>query len=117
MAPTIITIVLATVVTAVVWSAAVGRVPANGMVGIRTQATQQSASTWRAAHRAALRIVLPSSIVIVALSVVTLVAIPSGWNAGTMGLALLGIYTVALIASGAVAQRAARSVLRRVTNI
>ncbi|WP_147794696.1 SdpI family protein [Cellulomonas sp. Y8] len=65
MAPIIITIVLAVVVTGVVWGAARGALPANGMVGIRTQKTQRSEGAWRAAHRAALRLVLPASAVVV----------------------------------------------------
>lgn len=109
MVSAIITIVLAAVVTAVIWAAAAGRLSANGLVGIRTQATQRSESAWRVAHRAALRIVLPVSVVVVTLGVVALVAPSSDWNTESVGLVLLGIHTLALIASGVVAQRAARA--------
>lgn len=107
MVSAIITIVLAAVVTAVIWAAAAGRLSANGLVGI--QATQRSESAWRVAHRAALRIVLPVSVVVVTLGVVALVAPSSDWNTESVGLVLLGIHTLALIASGVVAQRAARA--------
>lgn len=107
MAPIIITIVLAVVVTGVVWGAARGALPANGMVGIRTQKTQRSEGAWRAAHRAALRLVLPASAVVVLAGAIALFALPSGWNAEVVGLVLLALYAIMLVGAGLVAQRAA----------
>lgn len=110
MAPAVITIVLAVVVTFVIWGAAAGRLSANGLVGIRTRATQSSESAWRAAHRAALRVAVPFGVIVSVGCAAALMGIVPGSGIEAFGLVALGFYALGLVASAVVAQRAARAI-------
>jgi hypothetical protein len=88
---------------------AAGRIPANGLVGIRTPATRCSEAAWTAGHRAAAQILVPAAVIVGALSV----AVILGWNVAglpveTTGGAILGGYAAVLVISAVVAHRAAR---------
>lgn len=111
-------VVVAIVVTlGVVWmtfAAARGSLKANGLVGIRTTATQQSETAWQAGHKAALPFVIWGGfVVVIAGALMLLGVIPSWPEQGFGGLALLGLEVVILIVSAVVAHRAARAVPAR----
>lgn len=101
----VVAMVLAVAVPVMAWCAARGSLPANGVVGIRTRATRRSPEAWRAAHRAALPVVLAGGVVVLLLAVLAVVREPA--DPEIAGLVLLGVDVLVLIGAGVVAQRAA----------
>ncbi|MBD8078393.1 SdpI family protein [Cellulosimicrobium arenosum] len=100
---------LAVLVWAMTLAAARGVLPANGLAGIRTPATQRSEAAWEAAHRAALPVVSVAAVLVVAAGVVVLLAgMPDGVTPEAAGLTLLGAQAVAVVVAAVVADRAAR---------
>lgn len=88
---------------------ATGRIPANGLVGIRTPATQRSEGAWMAGHRAAAQLLVPAAVIVGVLSV----AVGLGWTVAGLpveatGGAIFWGYVVVLVIPAVVAHRAAR---------
>lgn len=105
-----ITLILALFVAAMTLAAALGRLPANGTIGIRTSATQRSDAAWIAGHRAAANLVVPASVVAAALGV----AVGTGWNLGPLSVGSTGgtvliAYVVVLVIAAVIANQAARN--------
>ena len=111
MALLVVAALLPLLLIAVTAAAARGAIPANGLVGIRTPATQRSEEAWRAAHRAALAVVVPGG-VLVAVAGVVLAVLRRGSDATGPGLVLLGAFLVVALAGLALAQRAAGATAR-----
>jgi uncharacterized membrane protein len=110
MALAVTAMILAIVVVAMTLAAARGALSANGLLGIRTPATQRSDDAWRAGHRAALPVVTSGGVVgfVGALAVVG-GAVPPGFTAETAGLVLIVLEGVAVSVGAVVADRAART--------
>jgi len=108
-APALITAILAVLIWAVTAAAAHGTLSANGLIGIRTPATQRSEEAWRASHRAALRLLTPTSLVVAIAGLIVALVPPVTRSVGEAGgLVLLGVYVLALIGAGVIAHRAAQ---------
>ncbi|QIK62005.1 SdpI family protein [Leucobacter viscericola] len=88
--------VFATVITIL---AGHGKIPNNGVVGIRTFSIQRTDETWTEAHRAATPILLGLSIVVVIVGTITLVATAGSADniAIFIGFGLLGLDIIVLI--------------------
>lgn len=93
----------------VIVAASRGRIRVNGFVGIRTRATLASQSAWQAAHREALPVVRPLTLVSAVVAVLSVAA--SFWPPwGTRGvLASAGLLVVGVVAGGVRGHHAARS--------
>jgi uncharacterized membrane protein len=105
------TILLSVLCGGMTITAATGKLSANGAVGIRTRATQRSPETWQAAHRAAAKLLVPASAVVLVCAVLALAGV--GTELGTqevLGGILLGIQAAAVIVSAFIAQNAANKV-------
>ena len=108
MAPALISTALALVALAMTAAASRGVLPANGMLGIRTPATQRSEAAWRAGHRAALKVVVPGSVVIVVLGLLIVTGSSSGIaSMDAQGIAVLVLVGVMVVVAAVVANRAA----------
>lgn len=108
----VLTAVLAALLLVMTWSAAAGRLPANGIVGLRTPALLRSEEGWRAGHRAALVVLAPVCPVVLGACVVAAAVRP--WGRGTadlVGGVLLVVLLVAALVATLVAHRRARSVV------
>lgn len=111
MAPALISAVLAVAILAMTVAASRGALPANGLLGIRTPATQRSEAAWREGHRAALKVIAPWSVVIVVLGLL----IASGGTRGiasldAQGVMVLALFGVMAVVAAVVAHRAASRV-------
>lgn len=69
-----IALALSVFVTVITALAGRGTITANGLVGIRTRATQSSDAAWRAGHRAATPVLVGLTIVTAVAAVIVLVA-------------------------------------------
>jgi uncharacterized membrane protein len=106
-----ITLGLTVLVAVITVLCAAGRIPANGLLGIRTPATKRSEAAWMAGHRAAAKLLVPAAVIVGGLSV----AVILGWSVAglsveTTGHALFGVFVVVLVISGVIAHLAALSV-------
>ena len=111
-----ITLGLAVLVAVITVLCAAGRIPANGLVGIRTPATECSEAAWRAGHRAAAQLIVPAAVIVGGLSV----AVILGWSVAgfpveTTGHAIFWVFVVVLVISAVIAHRAARGLSFRGT--
>lgn len=89
-------VLLGLVVVASTLGPALGRVPPNTVVGIRTRATQRNPVAWRAGHRRAARVTVPVGLAASALGTV----LAAGWvtqSAATVErVAMIGLGAVVL---------------------
>jgi uncharacterized membrane protein len=109
MAVAVTAVVLAVLVVAMTRAAARGRLPANGLLGIRTPATQRSDTAWRAGHRAAFPVVTWGGLVVLFGALAVLVgAVPSAFTPETAGLVLIALEGIVVVVGAVVADRAAR---------
>ncbi|MFE4466568.1 SdpI family protein [Oerskovia sp. NPDC056781] len=102
-----IIVVVALVVAWLAWLGATDRMTRNGLIGIRTPATQASDAAWIAGHRAALKVVLPGAALVAALAVVGSVMGPDGAT-DVVFFAVAGVLLTEGIAAAVVAEIAAR---------
>lgn len=108
----LLTGVLAVLLVLMTWAAAVGLLPANGLVGLRTPALLRSEEGWRAGHLAALRVLLPVGVVV--LGACGYVAAVRPWSPDTtrvVGGALLVVLIGAALLATSLAHRRAKAVL------
>lgn len=105
----VIAMVMAAGTFAMTLAAARGSLAPNGLVGIRTPATQRSDAAWRAGHRAALPIVGWGGLVAVVAGAVALTALPDSAEPDAAGMVLLAFDVAMLLVAAVVAQRAAKS--------
>jgi uncharacterized membrane protein len=106
-----ITLGLTVLVAVITVLCATGRIPANGLLGIRTPATKRSGAAWTAGHRAAAKLLVPAAVIVGGLSA----AVILGWSVAglpveTTGHAIFGVVVVVLVISAVIAHRAALSV-------
>lgn len=96
-----IALALALVVTAITVLAGQGKIPNNGLVGIRTRNIQFSDVTWKEGHRAAVPYIVGMTVAVVVGAVVILIATQdSGPEITNMaGLALLCLNVVGVVAA------------------
>lgn len=92
--------------------AAVGVLPPNGLIGIRTRSTKLSPQAWRRGHAAAARITVPLGLVAAAFGLCLALGWPEalatvGRPAAVAGIVAIGLGTVI---SGRVAEKAAQQV-------
>ena len=111
MAPALISVALAVMVLVITVAVARGALSANGLLGIRTPATQRSEAAWREGHRAALKVVVPGSVVIIVLGLL-IAAGSSGTSdsSDAQGVATLVLVGIMAVVAGVIAQRAASRV-------
>lgn len=102
-----IIVAVALVVAWLTYLGATDRMTRNGLVGIRTPATQRSDAAWIAGHRAALKVVLPGAGLVTALAVVASVMGPDGAT-DVVFFVVAGALLTEGIAAAAVAEVAAR---------
>ncbi|GAA1406473.1 SdpI family protein [Oerskovia paurometabola] len=102
-----IIVVVALLVVWLAWLGATDRMTRNGLIGIRTPATQRSDAGWIAGHRAALKVVLPGAALVVALAVVGSVMGPDGAT-DVVFFVVAGALLTEGITAAAVAEVAAR---------
>ncbi|GAA3212565.1 hypothetical protein GCM10010488_08390 [Oerskovia jenensis] len=98
---------MALVVAWLTYLGATDRMTRNGLIGIRTPATQRSDAAWIAGHRAALKVVLPGAALVTALAVVASVLGPDGAT-DVVFFVVAGALLTEGIAAAAVAEVAAR---------
>ena len=101
-------IILSIFVTATTLLAASGRIAPNGLLGIRTAATQRDERAWRRAHQAAAWLLVPGC---VAAAIVGLLLITDaiGGSSDTAGEIALFAFLVLVVIAAFLANRAARS--------
>ena len=87
--------------------AAAGRIAPNGLLGIRTPATQRDEAAWRRAHRAAAWVLVPGCSLGMVVGVLFLVGAIGGSGERAGEVALFGFVVLAGVAAF-VADRAAR---------
>ncbi|MBM7480332.1 SdpI family protein [Oerskovia jenensis] len=102
-----IIVAVALVVAWLTYLGATDRMTRNGLIGIRTPATQRSDAAWIAGHRAALKVVLPGAALVTALAVVASVLGPDGAT-DVVFFVVAGALLTEGIAAAAVAEVAAR---------
>ncbi|KZM33871.1 SdpI family protein [Oerskovia enterophila] len=104
--------ILVVVALLVAWLAFLGatdRMTRNGLIGIRTPATQHSDAGWLAGHRAALRVVVPGAALVVVVALVVTVLEPDGAT-DVAFFAVAGALLVEVVVAAVVAEVAARGV-------
>ncbi|MFD6164634.1 SdpI family protein [Oerskovia sp. NPDC060287] len=104
-----ILVAVALLVVWLTWLGATDRMTRNGLIGIRTPATQRSDAGWIAGHRAALRVVVPGGVVVAAVAVVVTVLEPDGATDAAF-FAVAGALLVEVVVAAVVAEVAARGV-------
>lgn len=85
-----------------------GKIAPNGLIGIRTPATQRDDSSWRAGHAAAARILVPGFAVAATVGVLLAIGLAGDSSETVGGIALAG-FIVVVVVSAFVADRAARA--------
>jgi hypothetical protein len=104
--------ILVVVALLVAWLAFLGatdRMTRNGLIGIRTPATQRSDAGWIAGHRAALRVVVPGAALVVVVALVVTILEPDGAT-DVAFFAVAGALLVEVVVAAVVAEVAARGV-------
>lgn len=104
-----IIVAVALLVAWLTWLGATDRMTRNGLIGIRTPATQRSDAGWIAGHRAALKVVVPGAVLVLVLAVVASTLGPDG-AAEAAFFVVAGTLLTEGIAAAAVAEVAARGV-------
>ena len=94
-----IALALSVFVTVITALAGRGTITANGLVGIRTRATQSSDAAWRAGHRAATPVLVGLTIVTAVAAVIVLVATRDSSSDATN---TTGLWVLALVGIGIV---------------
>ncbi|MFF3063337.1 SdpI family protein [Oerskovia sp. NPDC057915] len=102
-----IIVAVALLVAWLAWLGATDRMTRNGLIGIRTPATQRSDAAWIAGHRAALTVVLPGAALVTVLAVVGSLLGPDGAT-DVLFFVVAGALLTEGIAAAAVAEVAAR---------
>jgi len=104
-----ILVVVAVLASWLTWLGATDRMTRNGLVGIRTPATQRSDAAWITGHRAALKVVLPGAALVTVLAVVGSVVRPDGAT-DVVFFVVAGVLLTEGVAAAVVAEVAARGV-------
>jgi len=96
-----ITLALAILVTVITALAGRGVIPNNGLVGIRTPAIMHSDSSWRGGHRAALPVIVVTTVAVAIGAIVVIVVTQDSTTDTTnlAGLGLLALETVGIVAA------------------
>lgn len=99
-----ITLAFAVLVTVITALAGRGVIPNNGLVGIRTPAIMHNDSSWRCGHRAALPVIVVTTVAVAIGAIVVIVVIvvtqDSTMDATNLaGLGLLALETVGIVAA------------------
>jgi uncharacterized membrane protein len=105
-----VAIALALLVTAITALAGRGTIPANGLIGIRTPATQQTSETWAEGHKAATPTLVALSAVVLIVGTIGLFATQRSNEDATdfVGLGLLALDLVGFVVAALRANSAAR---------
>ena len=107
-------VALALLVTVVTVLAGRGTIPANGLIGIRTPATQRTDETWTEGHKAATPTLVTLSAVVLVVATVASVATrqSTAATADVVGLGLFGVDLVGIVVAGVRAHSVARQVVQ-----
>lgn len=105
------TILLALLIPGMTIMASNGKLPPNGIMGIRTRTTQSSPEAWQAAHHAAGKLLIPVSALVLLGCLLVLTGITEKLGtAEVLSSVLLGVLVLAIIVSGVIAQKVAKRV-------
>lgn len=96
-------------VVAVAGCAAGGKLPLNGIVGIRTRQTMRTKPAWVAGHAAALPVNIGTAVITIGASVALFLSVPQA-ELESRGLIAVGILVTGLLVSAVIANRAASRV-------
>jgi uncharacterized membrane protein len=107
-----ILLILPLLIVAMTLLAATGRIEPNGLLGIRTPATQRDQTSWSRAHQAAAWLLVPGCALTVILAFLILVDAFHGAGE-TVANFTLGGFLVLVAISALIADRAAKAVRAR----
>jgi uncharacterized membrane protein len=104
-----ILLILPILIVAMTLLAATGRIEPNGLLGIRTPATQRDESSWVRAHLSAARLLIPGCTLTVVLALLVLAGTFKSAGEAVANV-MLGGFLVLVAVSALVADRAAKAV-------
>lgn len=107
-------VALALLVTIVTVLAGRGTIPANGLIGIRTPATQRTDETWTEGHKAATPLLVALSAVVLVVGTIAFFATrqSTAATAGVVGLGLFGVDLVGIVVAAVRANSVAHRVVQ-----